>query len=74
MLLIPDLLRSPLRLPSVFAFGVAGMMTVALFSSLLSDQPVASLNVLARLLVGAFGLSIFIVWWNPDRTRVVLLA
>ena len=74
VLLLPYLLRNPLQLPPMFAFGVAGMLTVALFSSLLSDQPISSLFVLARLLVGAFGLSTFIIWWNPDRLRVVLIA
>ena len=73
-LMLPDLMRRPLHLPPVFALGVAGVLTVALFSSLLSDQPVGSLNFLARLLVGAFGLSILIIWWNPDRTRVLLVA
>ena len=73
-LMLPDLLQRPLRLPSIFFFGVAGVLTVALFSSLLSDQPVESLGLLARLLVGAFGLSTLIIWWNPNRTRVVILA
>ena len=73
-LMLPDLLQRPLHLPSIFFFGVAGVLTVALFSSLLSDQPVASLGLLARLLVGAFGLSTLIIWWNPNRTRVVMLA
>jgi hypothetical protein len=73
-LMLPDLMRRPLHLPSVFVLGVAGVLTVALFSSILSDQPLASLNILARLLVGAFGLSILIIWWNPDLRRVVILA
>jgi hypothetical protein len=73
-LMLPDLMRRPLHLPSIFVLGVAGVLTVALFSSLLADDPMGSLNSLARLLVGAFGLSILILWWNPDRTRVVILA
>ena len=51
-----------------------GVLTVALFSSLLAEEPISSLNFLTRLLVGAFGLSILIVWWNPNRTRVLLIA
>ena len=73
-LMLPDLMRRPLHLPSIFVFGVAGVLTVALFSSLLADDPVGSLNFLARLLVGAFGLSTLIVWWNPDRMRVLLIC
>jgi hypothetical protein len=73
-LMLPDLMRRPLHLPSIFVLGVAGVLTVALFASLLADDPMGSLNSLARLLVGAFGLSILILWWNPDRTRVVILA
>ena len=73
-LMLPDLMRRPLQLPSMFVFGVAGVLVVALFSSMLAEQPVASLNFLARLLVGAFGLSTLIIWWNPDRKRVVMIA
>lgn len=73
-LMLPDLMRRPLHLPSIFVLGVAGVLTVALFASLLADDPMGSLNSLARLLVGAFGLSILILWWNPDRTRVVIIA
>jgi O-antigen ligase len=73
-LMLPDLLRRPLTVPTVFVVGVAGVLTVALFSSILSEQPGPSLNVLARLLVGAFGLSILIIWWNPDRLRVLFVA
>ena len=73
-LMLPDLMRRPLQLPPVFVVGVVGVFTVALFSSVLADDPVGSFNYLARLLVGAFGLSILIVWWNPDRTRVLLIA
>ena len=73
-LMLPDLMQRPLHLPSIFVLGVAGVLTVALFASLLADDPMGSLNSLARLLVGAFGLSILILWWNPDRTRVVIIA
>ena len=73
-LMLPDLMRRPLHLPSIFVLGVAGVFTVALFASMLSDDPLGSLTSLAKLLVGAFGLSILILWWNPDRTRVVILA
>ncbi|MGH3474239.1 MAG: O-antigen ligase family protein [Aeromicrobium sp.] len=73
-LMLPDLMRRPLQLPTVFVVGVVGVFTVALFSSVLADDPVGSFNYLARLLVGAFGLSILIVWWNPDRVRVLLIA
>jgi hypothetical protein len=73
-LMLPDLMRRPLHLPPAFAFGVIGVLTVALFSSVLAEEPISSLNFLARLLVGAFGLSILIVWWNPNRTRVLLIA
>jgi hypothetical protein len=73
-LMLPDLMRRPLHLPSIFVLGVAGVLTVALFASLLADDPMGSLTSLAKLLVGAFGLSILILWWNPDRTRVVILA
>jgi hypothetical protein len=73
-LMLPVLMRRPLHLPPVLVLGMCGVLTVALFSSLLAEDPMASLNILARLLVGAFGLTILINWWNPDRTRVVLVA
>jgi O-antigen ligase len=73
-LMLPDLMRRPLHLPPVFVLGVCGVLTVGLFTSLLADDPMASLNILARLLVGAFGLTILINWWDPDRMRVVIVA
>jgi hypothetical protein len=73
-LMLPVLMRRRLHLPPVFILGVCGVLTVALFSSLLAEDPAASLNILIRLLVGAFGLTILINWWNPDRTRVVIVA
>jgi hypothetical protein len=73
-LMLPDLMRRPLHLPPVLVLGICGVLTVALFSSLLADDPVRSLNILTRLLVGAFGLTILISWWNPNRTKVVIVA
>jgi O-antigen ligase len=73
-LMLPDLMRKPLQLPPAFVFGVGGVFIVALVTSVLSEQPGPSLNILARLLVGAFGLTTLIVWWNPDRTRVLIVA
>jgi hypothetical protein len=73
-LMLPDLMRRPLHLPPVFVLGASGVVTVALFASLLADEPIQSLNILTRLLVGAFGLTILINWWNPDRMKVVLVA
>ena len=73
-LMLPDLMRRPLNLPPVFVLGVSGVFTVGLFTSLLADDPMGSLNILVRLLVGAFGLTILISWWNPDRMRVLIVA
>ena len=73
-LMLPDLMRRPLHLPPVFVLGVSGVFSVALLSSLLADDPAGSLNVLTRLLVGAFGLTILINWWSPGRTKVLIVA
>jgi len=73
-LMLPELMRRPLHLPPVFAFGVAGVFVVALISSLLSTDPSGSLTNLVKLLVGAYGLSTLVNWWSPDLKRVVLIA
>jgi O-antigen ligase len=73
-LMMPDLLGRQLRLPASFVFGAAGVASVALVSSLLSENPALSLNSTARLLVGAFGLATLIAWWGPGIGKVAILA
>lgn len=74
LLMMPNLLPRELRLPPAFLIGATGVASIALISSMLSEDPVLSLNSTARLLVGAFGLAVLISWWGPDRKRVVALA
>lgn len=74
LLMMPDLLARELRLPPAFLIGVAGVGSIALISSLLSENPALSLNSTARLLIGAFGLAVLISWWAPGRKKVVALA
>jgi hypothetical protein len=73
-LMVPDLIRRPLRLPATFVVGAIGVLFAALISSLLSEAPLASLNGVVRLVVGAFGLAALIVWWAPDLKKTVVVA
>lgn len=73
-LMMPELLARPLRLPPAFVLGAMGLLSIALMSSMLSENPAASYNSMARLLVGAFGLSILVAWWNPGLNKVVTIA
>ena len=74
MLLMPSLFGRPLHLDPVFLFGVVGVFSIALVSSLLSADSVTSLSFMARLLVGAYGLAVLFLWWRPERGELLLLA
>ena len=74
LLMMPELLGRQLRLPPAFVLGAGGVLTIALMSSMLSENPAASFNSMARLLVGAFGLSVLVAWWNPGMKKVVIIA
>ena len=73
-LMVPDLIRRPLRLPSTFVVGSIGVLFAALISSLLSEVPLASLNGVVRLVVGAFGLATLLAWWSPNLKKTVAIA
>jgi hypothetical protein len=73
-LMMPELLRRQIQLPPAFVLGAGGVLMIALMSSMLSEDPAASFNVTARLLVGAFGLSVLVAWWNPSMKKVVTIA
>lgn len=73
-LMFPDLVGRPLRLPTIFVVGVVGVLVTAMVSSLLSEEPLTSLNATARLVVGAFGITVLLAWWGPSLKKVVVLA
>ena len=73
-LMMPELLGRQLRLPPAFVLGAGGVLSIALISSMLSESPAASFNSTARLLVGAFGLSILLAWWDPAIKKVEILG
>lgn len=73
-LMFPELARRPLQIPYTFAVGGIGVFSAAVLSSLLSENPLASLNGTARLVVGAFGITVLMVWWNPGVKKVIVLA
>jgi hypothetical protein len=74
MLMFPDLIRRPLRLPATFAVGAIGVFFAAVISSLLSEDPLISLNATTRLVVGSFGLTILVAWWSPGLKKVVVIV
>jgi hypothetical protein len=73
-LMFPDLVRRPLRLPATFVVGAIGVFFAAVISSLLSEDPLISLNATTRLVVGAFGITVLMAWWSPGLKKVVILG
>lgn len=73
-LMFPDLIRRPLRLPAAFVVGAVGVFFAAVISSMMSEAPPISLNATARLIVGAFGITVLLAWWSPSRKKVVVLG
>lgn len=74
LLLMPSLFGRPLHVPPIFLLGVVGVFSVALISSLLSEDAITSLSFMVRLLVGAFGLSVLFLWWRPEPVKLLFLA
>lgn len=74
VLMFPDLIRRPLWLPAPFAIGAIGVFFTAVISSLLSEDPLISLNATTRLVVGSFGLTVLVAWWSPGLKKVVVIA
>ena len=71
-LMLPDLMRRPLHLPSIFVLGVAGVLTVALFSSLLADDPDGELQLpgqVARRSIRVVDHPHHLVESRPDQGR-----
>jgi len=73
-LLIPTMLRQPLRMPWQFTLGSAALFTCMLISSLLMPDPVGSLDLSGRVLIATVFLPAMFAWWRPDGRGLVLLA
>ena len=72
--LAPVVLGRRWSLDPWFLGAVAGLSATALLSSLLSDEPGASLNSVLRLVVGAMLLPIAFMIWRPGATIAIVLA
>lgn len=73
-LLLPVLASRSFERQAPFLLGVLGIFLIGLVSSAASADPVASLNGLARLVVGALLLPIVFMLWRPGRRVLVAFA
>jgi O-antigen ligase len=73
-LLLPILMTKGFQRQAPFLIGVAGIFVVGLVSSAASADPVASLNGLLRLVVGALLLPIVFMLWRPGQRVLVAFA
>lgn len=73
-LMFPDLVSRALRVPTTFVVGAIGVFFTAVISSLLSEDPLISLNATTRLVVGAFGITVLLAWWGPGVKKVAIVA
>lgn len=73
-LLVPMLIGKPFHPPAPFVIGASGVIMVGAVAAVASDAPGLSLNNLVRLVVGAFGLPVLFMLWDPSRRIIVGLA
>ena len=72
--LIPVLMGRKWSLDPWFVAAVTGLSLTAILSSLLSDEPFASLNSVLRLVIGAMLLPIAFMIWRPGASMAVVFA
>lgn len=73
-LLVPTLLRQRARPPTLFLLGAGGVLVFVLISSLLSTDPVVSLNYGGRLVAAVVVLPTLFLLWRPDKAMIDRLA
>ncbi|MGJ9412758.1 O-antigen ligase family protein [Aeromicrobium sp. CF4.19] len=74
LLLVPGLVSRPLKGQAFFLVGAGGVFAMSLVASMLTSETFVSLNIIARLVVGALALPMVFAVWRPRRQVVVLLA
>lgn len=72
--LMPVVMGRRWSLDPWFMAAVAGLSLTAILTSALSDEPLASLNSVLRLVIGAMLLPIAFMIWRPGATMVVVFA
>lgn len=72
--LAPVLLRRTFGLQAMFLVAVLVFVSAALVASAVNPEPIVSLFIIARLLVGAILLPVLFAWWRPRPEVVVALA
>ncbi|WP_375000984.1 O-antigen ligase family protein [Aeromicrobium sp. CTD01-1L150] len=72
--LAPLLLTRPVRGQTLYLIGAGGVVAMSLLSSAVASGTLVSLNIIARLVVGALLLPLVFAMWRPGRSMVVTLA
>lgn len=72
--LIPVLMGRRWSLDPWFVAAVTGLSLTAILSSVLSDEPLASLNSVLRLVIGAMLLPIAFMIWRPGASMAIVFA
>ncbi len=73
-ILTPTLLRRRFALPSTFVVGLGILLVMGAIASVASPIPAVSASQVARLLIGAFLLPIFLMIWRPPTPVIVRFA
>ena len=72
--LLPVVMGRRWSLDPWFVAAVTGLSLTAILTSALSDEPLASLNSVLRLVIGAMLLPIAFMIWRPGASMVVVFA
>ena len=73
-LLLPRLLRQPLKAPALFLVGALLLVCFALVGLAIHPDVSQSATGLVRLLYAVIALPLAFRWWNPSLGRITLLV
>ena len=73
-LLLPSIMRKPLKLPAPYVVGAVGLVSFGIVASLVSGTPLLSLLLMSRLVIAAIVLPVIFMWWRPNLRLLVIMA
>jgi hypothetical protein len=73
-LLLPTMLRKPLRLPAPYVAGASGLVAFGIVASVVSGTPLLSLLLMSRLVIAGIVLPVVFMWWRPNLRLLVIMA
>lgn len=73
-LLLPTILTKPLRVPTMYAAGAAGLLFMGFVASAISETPVLSMLYMARLIMAGLIIPVVFMWWRPELRLLHVMA